>query len=76
MSFDDLKRLSRGAYRITFKEFDQALAQSIGSSTEYARGCWPSFQNNPLAYMTSRNPERQGEVLFDLAWAKGGEPNA
>ena len=76
MKFDDLKRLSRGVHRISFKEFDQALAQSIGATTDYSRGCWVPFQDNPLGYMVSRRPEKQGELLLDLAWAKGGEPDA
>jgi hypothetical protein len=76
VKFDDLKRLARGAYRISFKEFDKALEQSIGATTDYSKRCYAPFQNNPLVYMTSRSPERQGEALLDLAWAKGGEPDA
>lgn len=73
MNFDDLQRLQRGVHRMTIDDFSQVLADSIGASRDYARSCWARFQDNPLGYMSSRQPERQGEVLMQAAWVKGGE---
>lgn len=73
MTFDDFLRVQRGIYRINQKDFAEALAESIGASREYASACWAHFRDNPMGYMTSRNPSVQGERLLAVAWAKGAE---
>jgi hypothetical protein len=74
MRFDDLKRLSRGLHRISGKEFQEVLEQTIGASREYSRNCFPRFRDDPIGYMASRQPEIQGVKLLELAWQKGEEP--
>lgn len=73
MTFDGLLRLKFGLVRISFKDFDEVLRTSVGASKEYSQLCWPRFQDNPISYITSRNPIAQGQALFALAWSRGGE---
>jgi hypothetical protein len=74
MTFEDLKRLNRGLYRIDGKEFEAVLAESIGAGREYSSRVWSRFQDDPVRYMSSRVPEIQGQKLFELAWQKGEAP--
>lgn len=74
MTFEDMKRLRRGVCRITFEEFCEVLRKSIGATPSYAIGVWAEFQNYPIQYMDNRQPQIQGEMLFNLAWEKGEAP--
>lgn len=73
MTFEDLKRLQRGIHRMNRQDFDKVLAETIGATRDYTQYVWKLFQDNPIGYMTSRNPERQGQALFEMAWEKGKE---
>lgn len=73
MTFDDLKRLRTGTHRINRRDFDEVLSLTIGATRDYTEFVWIKFQDDPLGYMTSRNPSIQGQALFELAWKKGAE---
>lgn len=75
MKFDDLKRLRRGINRIDFEEFCTVLKRVLGAcDNAYCLDVWNNFQDYPLQYMDSRQPQSQGQALFELAWRKGEVP--
>lgn len=49
---------------LTFEQFADALHRTVGASEDYARGVWIPFQNNPAAFLASRQPQTQSvEIL-------------
>jgi len=64
---DSLKKFYTGLQKITRKQFRNALKRSIGATADYADGCWNTFQDNPLGYLATRNPQSQSEALLRIA---------
>jgi len=60
----ELHILNRGAALMTKQQFRNALSRSIGASKDYADGCFNSFKDNPMGYLTSRNPPQQAHALI------------
>ena len=71
MTYDQLKRLHRGAQLISFQQFDHALATTVSATPAYSKAMWTRFQADPIGYIVSRNPSSQGEFLFLLALEMG-----
>ena len=71
MNFDDIKRLADGFRRMEFDDFAWILKETNGASIDYASGCWKSFKDSPLYYVTSRRPDTQGKALIEKAWELG-----
>ena len=58
------QRLREGASRMSPEAFRGCLKRSIGASKDYADVCWVSFQDDPVGYLASRNPQSQSREII------------
>ena len=63
--------LRRGAQKMTKQQFRNALKRSIGADKEYAAGAWIQFQDSPMHYLCSRNPQEQAMELVKIMMKLG-----
>lgn len=55
-----------GSCRVTQQDFRDALSRSILASAQYADENYIPFRDNPLGYLTTRNPSAQSPELIKL----------
>lgn len=57
------------AEKLSFEAFHGALSSAVGADENYARVQFIRFQNNPAAFLASRNPQTQSEeILREMLW--------
>lgn len=56
--------LRDAAATLSFEDFAAALKETVGADESYARDVFISFQNNPAAFLASRNPQTQSVEII------------
>ncbi len=58
---------------LTFEDLCDAMAEAHGRRDEsYCRGVWIPFQDMPLWFLQSRQPQKQAECILAAALQKAG----
>jgi len=56
--------LRDSAATLSFNDFYLALNRAVGCDKVYAGGVFKHFQDNPAAFLASRNPQSQSKELI------------
>ena len=71
LSFEQLGRAGRALQVLELEDLANAIRTACGAvDDEYVRACWVQFDSNRFAYVLSRQPVRQGELLLELGFVK------
>jgi hypothetical protein len=67
VSWKDIKAIHNGLGLIDYEHFKRIIAVTIECRDDYAAAAWAQFHGDRLNYCLSRNPEKQGYALINLA---------
>jgi hypothetical protein len=69
----DLQTIYRGLGKIDYEQFKLTVKHTINCGDDYAAAAWAQFYGDRLNYCLSRNPEKQGYALINLALQLAGQ---